>query len=125
VSAPGRPPRVGEGEPEAGGGAASGGRAVGGWGPGPACSRRLPAAQGVILPPSLSSSDSSRCPRQGVGPTAGGAAFGGSSAGDGGGGGGGHFGGGGGGSSFVIVGATGVTHSQGVRAGDGEVTISW
>jgi hypothetical protein len=55
----------------------------------------------------------------------------------GGGGGGGHFGGGGGGggnlsgggggggSSFVIASATGVTHSQGVRAGDGEVTISW
>ena len=34
-------------------------------------------------------------------------------------------GGGGGGSSFAIPTATGVTHQQGVRSGDGQVVISW
>jgi hypothetical protein len=34
-------------------------------------------------------------------------------------------GGGGGGSSFTTPAATGVTHQQGVRAGNGQVTISW
>jgi hypothetical protein len=34
-------------------------------------------------------------------------------------------GGGGGGSSFTASGATAVSHQQGVRAGNGEVTIGW
>ena len=33
--------------------------------------------------------------------------------------------GGGGGSSYTVPGATNVTHAQGVRAGDGQVIISW
>jgi hypothetical protein len=34
-------------------------------------------------------------------------------------------GGGGGGSSYTVAGATAVTHTQGVRVGDGQVVISW
>ena len=45
--------------------------------------------------------------------------------GGGGGGGGGLSGGGGGGSSYTDPGATGVAHTQGGRAGDGQVVITW
>jgi hypothetical protein len=41
------------------------------------------------------------------------------------GGGGGYFGGAGGGSSFTATGATGVTHTQGIRDGDGEVKVTY